>query len=262
MELAYNYTISNTTDYSGTNILADPLFLDASNPAGPDGIWFTVDDGLQLTENSPAIDIGENTALIDDIADLDNDGDVDETIPFDVLGNPRLVGPRVDAGAYEFSGIDPNDIDGDGLPDTWEQLIVDADPNDAITSVADVLGTDDFDGDMLSNANELANFTSAIKWDTDGDGHSDKQEIDAGKDPNSALSRPMGFNIVTAIELIFWGTPGKSYQVEYRDSMNDPWAEMTSIPSISGKGAIERVLISFEGENKQRELYRVVESDE
>ena len=46
------------------------------------------------------------------------------------------------------------DDDQDGLPDILEQEIVDADPFDSISSIADVTGNDDFDGDGLTNAQE------------------------------------------------------------------------------------------------------------
>ena len=46
------------------------------------------------------------------------------------------------------------DSDGDGLEDAWEQQIIDADPNDDITSIEDVLPGDDFDGDGNSNETE------------------------------------------------------------------------------------------------------------
>lgn len=61
------------------------------------------------------------------------------------------VGPK-GPGAFIF-GL-PNDHDGDGLPDHWEQSIVDANGADGITSIADVLPGDDFDGDTLTNLQE------------------------------------------------------------------------------------------------------------
>ena len=50
-----------------------------------------------------------------------------------------------------------NDTDEDGMPDDWEQAIVDADPNDGINGVGDVAWGDDFDGDGESNWNEFIN---------------------------------------------------------------------------------------------------------
>ncbi len=47
------------------------------------------------------------------------------------------------------------DFDSDGLADDWEQLIVNADPNDEIMSVEDVYPEDDFDGDGFSNLREF-----------------------------------------------------------------------------------------------------------
>lgn len=49
----------------------------------------------------------------------------------------------------------PADSDDDQLPDSWEQQIVDADPNDAIDDISDVLPGGDFDGDGISNKDEF-----------------------------------------------------------------------------------------------------------
>ena len=89
-----------------TNFDLDPLFVDAAN------------DNLRLLPGSPCIDSGTNSALPQDINDLDNDGDTTEPIPFDLDGNSRLIDdplsancpqitgdcspPVVDMGAYEF----------------------------------------------------------------------------------------------------------------------------------------------------------------
>jgi len=47
-----------------------------------------------------------------------------------------------------------DDSDEDGLDDAWEQLIIDADPSDAITTLEEVVGEDDFDGDGQDNKME------------------------------------------------------------------------------------------------------------
>ena len=72
--------------YSGTgNINADPEFVD---PDGADDIVGTLDDDLRLQLTSPAIDVGDNTA-------------VPVGITTDLDGNPRIVNGVVDMGAYE-----------------------------------------------------------------------------------------------------------------------------------------------------------------
>lgn len=59
--LIYSTTITNQQKISETDIAnVDPLFVDASNPLGPDGIPFTDDDGFQLLPESPALHGGEN----------------------------------------------------------------------------------------------------------------------------------------------------------------------------------------------------------
>jgi len=98
------------------NIGDDPLFKDAD---GPDGIVGTEDDNLRLRIGSPCIDAGNNTALGQDIPDLDGDGDTTERIPLDLDGKSRffdypttadtgVADPPdypdiVDMGAYEFA---------------------------------------------------------------------------------------------------------------------------------------------------------------
>lgn len=58
-----------------------------------------------------------------------------------------------DLTSFPFSGF--IDSDGDGLSDDFEQQIIDADLNDAIDGLDDVLPGDDFDGDGLSNQEEF-----------------------------------------------------------------------------------------------------------
>lgn len=100
--------------YPGTgNIDDDPLFVNAD---GPDDVAGTEDDNLRLSDSSPCIDAGDNTAVPRDVADLDNDGNTVEQIPYDLDGNPRFLDepgisdtgngrcPIVDMGAYEFVG--------------------------------------------------------------------------------------------------------------------------------------------------------------
>jgi len=60
------------------------------------------------------------------------------------------------------TGVDTpgdGDSDGDGMPDNWEQQIVDKAPNDGIENINQVQPDDDFDGDGWSNINEYKKAT-------------------------------------------------------------------------------------------------------
>jgi uncharacterized repeat protein (TIGR02543 family) len=81
---------------------ADPLFVNIDDPIGPDGRWFTADDGLRLRSGSPAIDAGNNAYLPADSADLDHDNNTTELLPSDIAGYRRIHGSAVDLGAYEY----------------------------------------------------------------------------------------------------------------------------------------------------------------
>jgi alpha-tubulin suppressor-like RCC1 family protein len=67
----------------GNNVAGDPSFTDPTNINGPDGKLYTMDDGLTLSGNSPAIDAGLATSA-----------------NMDILGKPLYGAP--DIGAYEF----------------------------------------------------------------------------------------------------------------------------------------------------------------
>ena len=98
-------------------------------------------------------------------------------------------------GVQLFLDARATDSDDDGLPDIYEQLIIDADEGDAIMTLADVLPGDDFDNDGSTNEAELANNTDPIDDDSDDDGLLDGPEtntgtfanaMDTGTDPNRA----------------------------------------------------------------------------
>jgi flagellar hook assembly protein FlgD len=58
--------------------------------------------------------------------------------------------------------VEPTDVDGDGMLDDWEQLIVDANPNDNMVNIYDVLPKDDFDGDGFSNLREFMSDSDGV----------------------------------------------------------------------------------------------------
>jgi len=76
------------------------------------------------------------------------------------------------------------DSDNDGLPDSFEQQYFDC--------VTCAEPDDDPDRDGLTNLDEYTYNTNPTKGDTDGDGFSDKEEIDEGTDPLDPSSHPGG----------------------------------------------------------------------
>ena len=124
-------------------------------------------------------------------------GRIDDFAVFDDALTPEQIA-RLFAGDAATDLIDPTDSDGDGLLDTFEQLIIDADPDDGIATVGDVLPGDDFDMDGLTNVEERDIGTFPTDPDTDDDGLEDgvesasgifiSAETDTGTNPFSADS--------------------------------------------------------------------------
>ena len=56
---------------------------------------------LRLAEGSECVDSGNAAALPPDTADLDGDGDVAETLPYDRDDTARIKGAGLDMGAFE-----------------------------------------------------------------------------------------------------------------------------------------------------------------
>lgn len=120
--VAYSVVAGGT----GTNIDADPLFVDA---AGGDTMTGTADDDLRLQAGSPAIDSGNSSA-------------VTGQYPVDLDGNPRalddpdtadtglsVLGLAVDMGAYELQPTPseppcPGDINGDNAVNVSDLLVM------------------------------------------------------------------------------------------------------------------------------------------
>jgi len=147
---------------------------------------FTAD--LHLASGSPSINAGT---------------DIAPSLPAVDIGG-ALRGSQPDIGAYEFQ--DPNDSDGDGLPDSYEnqyaflnsQVSSDASQDqdgDGLTNFQEYQAgssptNTDTDGDGLSDMYELANNLDPTKEDSDRDGLSDSYELDNGLDPTDGVCLP------------------------------------------------------------------------
>jgi hypothetical protein len=142
---------------------------------------------------------------------------VDQTLTFDEGDLIDAVNGAVAAGTYSGAGLTALganyadgggtiivtgtvvDTDGDGLPDSYEDRIIDFDPGDAVTDYSHVLGpnnapaTTDFDSDGATDADEFANNTDPTDDDSDDDGLLDGVETDTRTfvDANDTGSNPL-----------------------------------------------------------------------
>ena len=163
--------------WSGTgNINQNPLFVNAAND-------------LRLTTSSPCFNAGDNSFILADAADLDNDGNTLEDMPFDMDGNARVASVVVDMGAFELTDCNNNgvpDVDdliggtsqdctGNAVPDECEP---DCDGNGMADSCEIFDGLDD---DCNSNLiPDRCDVADGLSPDCNGNQIPDQCDIDSG----------------------------------------------------------------------------------
>jgi hypothetical protein len=129
--------------------------------------------------------------------DTDGDGDTDGHEVKTYFTDPLTPDPDSDGGWYSDGaeitlGMDPAnpDTDGDGLLDGPDTQCPGFGGLKGYTKYGKALSTD-FDGDGLGDYYEkTVTTTSGCKADTDSDGFSDPEEIQAGTNPKDAGSFP------------------------------------------------------------------------
>ena len=193
-----NFQIELSTDGGATFAdLGSDFYMSDSTPGGsPD----SATNGAGGTQVGPAAATLTSTATFQ-IEATGADSVVLRFTPLSgVLGN-AVHNQIWGINGFELAAL--GDADGDDLADNFEQSIIDADPDDAINTIEDVLPGDDFDNDGASNAEEQANATNPTAADSDGDGLLDGVETangtfvdanDTGTNPNNDDSDNDGIN--------------------------------------------------------------------
>lgn len=133
----------------GESTEGGPLPIVVGNQNEPDG---TQTDGLKAIMTISTIKIYDRAFTDDEI----------------------LASYNADASSFGRDPFVPGDSDEDGLPDLWELNVF----GDLSQS-----GDGDPDEDGVSNVDEESNGTNPNLADTDGDGFTDREELDGGTDP-------------------------------------------------------------------------------
>jgi hypothetical protein len=120
-----------------------------------------------------------------------------------------------------------DDIDHDGLSDTWEIA--------KFGSITINDANDDGDHDGANNALELSAGTNPMLADSDNDGVNDLAELQAGSDPTNPNDKP-GFvlKIYGAAEVEFASEIGKKYQVQRVSEITGTWLNEGSVTNGTG----------------------------
>jgi hypothetical protein len=93
-------TGSSLTNNNGTLRNGNPNFYAANSIFGADGLYLTTDDGLRIRSGSIAQNL-VTSARPNDFADLDEDGNTTELLPYDAAGVAYPSNPPYNAGAYQ-----------------------------------------------------------------------------------------------------------------------------------------------------------------
>jgi hypothetical protein len=144
------------------------------------------------------------------------------------------------------------DVDRDGLVDSWEI--------EHFGNITSQSGTDDYDGDGLTNAQEQNLGTSPVLGDTDGDGISDLIEVQAGSDPLDINSVPTSDMVLLPAAELGYLPKGSNSMVQFQsiDSLTDgTWTSIGPAQTNNG-GSWLYQLESYRGATTNR-FYRAIE---
>jgi hypothetical protein len=122
------------------------------------------------------------------------------------------------------------------------------------------LSLPDSDGDGMDDDFEITYFGNLERngaGDMDNDGHTDQEEFLAGTNPtdNTSILRVVSISAPgsTARQLVWSSTPGRTYVVQFKDSLADNWSALPG----SVRASASTATATDDSSNSHR-FYRVV----
>jgi hypothetical protein len=141
--------------------------------------------------------------------------------------------------------------------------LIEGDYNDRRDVFVATLSLPDSDADGMDDDFEITYFGNMERsgaGDFDGDGHTDREEFLTGTNPTNdgsilrviSIAAPGG----TTRQLVWSATPGRTYRVQFKDSLLDDWSGLSgSVRAIASTAAV-----ADDASNPHR-FYRVVLED-
>jgi Tol biopolymer transport system component len=188
------------------------------------------------------------TSLASDLVQNDNNSASDIFIADRILGSVLLLTIN-GAGTGSANGASSKPtLSADGRTVVFQSLakdLVPGDYNDRRDVFVATLSMPDSDGDGMDDDFEVTYFGDLSRngaGDFDGDGHSDYEEFLAGTNPTSdnsilrviSISAPAG----TARQLVWSAVAGRTYAVQYRDSLEEGWSTLAgTVRAVSSTAA-------------------------
>jgi len=202
-----------------------------------------------------------------DLVDNDTNQTSDVFVRDRVLGTTLLVSLSVD-GNRAGNGPSFNPVlAADGrtvLFQSFASDLIAGDYNDARDVFVLHLEGPDTDGDGIDDGWEMAYFGTLARdgsGDFDGDGQTDLQEYIAGTDPtgNNSTLRVLTLTLMGGggTKLIWSATPGKSYQVQFKDCLGDP-AGWTNLPGVAVANGTTMSTVDTTAATGDHRFYRVM----
>lgn len=132
-----------------------------------------------------------------------------------------------------------HDTDADGMPDAWEQILVDANPHDGITTFHGIRPEDDFDGDGIFNLEEYQGFSDAALSSSQPT-NVVRVSIATGQDAATVIQRAIDQAMPGSILLLATGTYDLAFTIDTKGKAI----------SLRGAGTAEQTVLRATGQQR------------